>query len=122
LLIAVQWLARNGGTLQALVIVEVLLGALNNVAVWLWSRSIAKPAWKFEWPIARSILLEGLPLFLTSAFITLYFRIDVFFLDHFRTQAEIGAYAAAVRLTEAMPLIASAVTNSIFPVLVPAGA
>src|SRR5205823_1989756 len=117
LLAVVQWLARNNGSLAALIATEVILGAANNIIVWLWSGTLVRPVWNFKWDTARVLLWEGLPLFLTSAFVALSFRIDVFFIDHYRTQGEIGVYAAAYRLTESMPLIASALATSIFPVL-----
>ena len=119
LLVVVQWLARTGGTIQALVVAEVTLGAMNSITVWLWSRWLIKPIWQFDWTAVRALMIEGVPLFLTSAFVALYFRIDVFFIDHYRVQSlsEIGVYAAAYRLTESMGLIAQALTSSIFPVL-----
>lgn len=119
LLAVVWWLAGHGGTLPTLVIAEVGLGALNNVTVWLWSRHLLKPIWQFDWTSARTIVTEGVPLFLTAAFVALYFRIDVFFIDHYRSQsmAEIGVYAAAYRLTESLGMIAQALMASIFPIL-----
>lgn len=117
LLIAVQWLARHNGTLTQLVACEVIMGTATNVSVWLWSRRLLRPSWKFNWTTVTELVRQGVPLFLTSAFIMLYFRIDVFFLEYYRSHTEIGLYAAAYRLTESLPLIASALSSSIFPVL-----
>lgn len=117
LLLGVQWLARTGGTLSGLVALEVVQGAGANIVIWLLSRGLIRPVWTLERKVVLDLLRQGVPLFLTSAFVSLYFRVDVFFLDHYWNPAEIGNYAAAYRLAEAMPLIAAAVTNSIFPVL-----
>ncbi len=116
LLLAVQWLARHGGTVAALIAVEVTLGTISSMALWLWSRSLLQPVYDFSQSVAWKLLAEGIPLFLTSVFVALYFRIDVFFLKYFYDEATIGIYAAAYRLTEAMPIVASALANSLFPV------
>jgi O-antigen/teichoic acid export membrane protein len=117
LFVAIQWLARTGGTLAALIASEVIIGSASNVITWLFSRKWLRPAFDFDWGSVWLILQEGLPLFVSSAFILLYIRIDVFFLQYYRSNAEIGIYAAAYRLTESLPLVASALTNSIFPVM-----
>ncbi|HEY3130378.1 MAG TPA: flippase [Acidobacteriota bacterium] len=113
----ILWLASSGGSLYALIGAEVLVGSLTNLGLWIWSRSLLRPSYAFSTSMARQLLNEGIPLFLSSVFIALYFRIDVFFLKHFRDEAAIGVYAAAYRVTESMPLVAAALTNSLFPVL-----
>ena len=52
---------------------------------------------------------------MSSVFIALYFRMDVFFLEYFVGAAAVGAYAAAYRLTEAIPLAATAFTSGRVP-------
>jgi O-antigen/teichoic acid export membrane protein len=117
LFFAVQLIARSGGSLVVLIATEVFLGSVTSVGLWIWSRSLIRPSYRFDLVEFGRMLSEGIPLFLTAVFVTLYFRIDVFFLSHYRNDASIGIYAAAYRLTESLPLIASAVSNSIFPVI-----
>jgi O-antigen/teichoic acid export membrane protein len=114
---AIQLLARSGGSLTALIATEVAIGSASNVCTWLLSRNLLRPAFRLDWSAAGLILMEGFPLFVSTAFVMLYIRVDVFFLEHYRGNTEIGLYAAAYRLTESLPLIASALTNSIFPVM-----
>jgi len=113
----IQWIARSGGSLAALIGSEVLLGSLANIFLWLWSRSLLRPVFRLDVAAVRQMLGEGVPLFMTSVFVALYLRIDVFFLGHYWSETAIGIYAAAYRLTEALPLVASAVASSIFPVM-----
>jgi O-antigen/teichoic acid export membrane protein len=117
LLAAVQWLARSGGSVAGLVLLEVIFGSAANITTWLLSRPLCRPVFSFDRSAFTQMLTEGIPLFLTSAFMMLYFRIDVFFLEYYRNSSAIGVYAAAYRLTEAMPVFATALTASIFPVL-----
>jgi O-antigen/teichoic acid export membrane protein len=67
--------------------------------------------------IIKALLMQGLFLMMTSVFIALYFRMDVFFLEYFIGSAAVGAYAAAYRLVEAIPLAATAFVNSLFPLI-----
>jgi O-antigen/teichoic acid export membrane protein len=113
LFVAIQWLSRSGGTLTSLMAVEVIIGSASNITMWLFSRRWLRPSFDFDWGSVWLILQEGLPLFVSTAFVMLYIRIDVFFLEYYRGNAEIGLYAAAYRLTESLPLIAGALTNSI---------
>lgn len=114
---AFQWILRSGGSLKTLIVTEVFLGSVNSLILWLCSRSLLKPIYSFDLTAARRMLYESIPLFLTSVFETLYLRIDVFFLGHYRNEAAIGIYASAYRITESLPLVALAVVNSIFPVM-----
>ena len=114
---AIQWLARSGGSLTALIAAEVIIGSASNVVTWLLSRGLLKPEFRLDLGSTWLILMEGFPLFVSTTFVMLYVRVDVFFLQHYRGNSEIGLYAAAYRLTESLPLIAAALTNSIFPVM-----
>lgn len=116
-LLAVQWLARAGAAVSVLIALEVGLGGLTTVLLWLWSRRMLLPAYHPNLALIRTMLAESLPLFMTSVFISLYFRIDVFFLEYLKGDSAVGSYAAAYRLTEAIPLAATALTSSLFPVI-----
>lgn len=117
LLIAVQVLARGGAQLGTLIALEVMLGGFTTVVLWSWAHHMLAPIYRMNFSAIRRLLAEGIPLFMTSVFIALYFRIDVFFLEYFSGNDAVGSYAAAYRLTEAIPLAATAVTGSLFPVV-----
>lgn len=117
LLLAVQWLARAGAAVWALIAVEVGLGGTTTIVLWFWSARMLSPNYRPDLRVIRKVIAEGAPLFLTSVFISLYFRIDVFFLEYWIGDRAVGSYAAAYRLTEAVPLAATALTSSLFPVV-----
>jgi O-antigen/teichoic acid export membrane protein len=95
----------------------VVLGGISSLVLWIWAQQMLRPSYQFNRAIAKSLLIQGLPLMMTSVFIALYFRMDVFFLEYFIGSAAVGAYAAAYRLVEAIPLAATAFVNSLFPVI-----
>src|SRR5262249_427673 len=49
---------------------------------------------------ALEFVRAGFPLMLSSVAVFAYTRANVFFLDSFRTKAELGLYTAATRITE----------------------
>lgn len=117
LLIAVQVLARGGAQVGTLIALEVTLGGITTLVLWSWAHHMLAPTYRMDFSTIRRLLTEGIPLFMTSVFIALYFRIDVFFLEYFSGNDAVGSYAAAYRLTEAIPIAATAVTGSLFPVV-----
>ena len=117
LLIAVQILARRGSHVGTLIALEVTLGGFTTLVLWAWAHHMLAPAYRIDFPTIRRLLAEGIPLFMTSVFVALYFRIDVFFLEYYSGNDAVGSYAAAYRLTEAIPIAATAVTGSLFPVV-----
>jgi O-antigen/teichoic acid export membrane protein len=117
LLVIIQMLARQGASVAALIVVEVLLGGLTSLALWIWASRMLRPSYRLDFAVIKVLLKQGIPLLMTSVFVALYFRMDVFFLEYFVGAAAVGTYAAAYRLTEAVPLAATAFTSSIFPVI-----
>ena len=117
LLVAVQVLARRGAHVGTLIALEVALGGLTTVVLWSWAHHMLAPTYRVHFATIRRLLAEGIPLFMTSVFVALYFRIDVFFLEYYSGNDAVGSYAAAYRLTEAIPIAATAVTGSLFPVV-----
>lgn len=114
---AIQVLARKGASVAALIMVEVILGGITTAGLWIWARRLLSPSYRLDRLIAGTLLTQGIPLLMTSVFIALYFRMDVFFLEYFVGAAAVGSYAAAYRLTEAIPMAATAFTSSLFPVI-----
>ena len=77
-------------------------------------------AWKFDPTIARSLLVESLPLILSGLVVSIYLRIDQVMINQMIGAAAVGQYAVAVRISEAYYLIPLAITSSLFPAIVAA--
>ncbi len=69
----------------------------------------------FDIPIAKDLFKNGLPLLLTGITIMIYMKIDQVILGKIRTNAEVGIYAAAVKITEIVYVIPSIVCASFYP-------
>ena len=68
--------------------------------------------------VARAVVREAVPLWLSGLLAMLYFRSDIVFVRYFSGDAEVGAYAAAYRIFEATLVLPSAVMAVAFPRLV----
>lgn len=115
--IAVLVLAGLEAAIVAFMAVEVVIGLVRVLAVWLDATRLVRPRWVLKKKLTWDLIRRGFPLSAGAVFMSLYYRIDVFFLDHFWGSAEVGSYAAAYRLAETVPILAAAVTASIFPLI-----
>jgi O-antigen/teichoic acid export membrane protein len=70
-----------------------------------------------DWPFARATARQASSVALLMVFVIAYSRLGVFFLERFRSLATVGAYYAAVKLTEPLLALAGAFSMSAFPVL-----
>jgi len=68
----------------------------------------------------RAFVNDVLPLGAAVLLSALYFRIDVYFVEHWQGLQAVGAYNAVFRLVEAMRLLPAAVMAVTFPMLVQA--
>ncbi|TRZ96592.1 MAG: flippase [Rhodocyclaceae bacterium] len=119
LTIAKVWLILSEAELIAFAWVstaEIALGALGLVIAfrsdgnrWLDLRP--------TWIVARSLLRESWPLFLSSLGAMLYMRVDQVMLAEMVGEREVGLYSAAVRLSEVWYLIPPVIVSSVMPFL-----
>lgn len=78
---------------------------------------ILQPHWRLEMQLFRPWLRAGIPLAVTYVLTTVYFKIDVPILQHFRSYAEVGWYTFAYRPFEALLFIPATLRTVIFPVM-----
>lgn len=106
-LIAFAWVA----------LADIALGGMNMVIA---LRLTGQPlrALTYSTARARQLLRESWPLILSSIAITAYMRIDQMMLGQMKTFAEVGIYAAAVRLSEVWSFVPVAITASVYPALI----
>lgn len=73
--------------------------------------------WRFDTRIAQSLIYESWPFIFTTAFVTIYSRIDQIMLKHFIDATATGLYDAAVRIAEVWYLFPSIIAASLFPAI-----
>ncbi|MDD5354420.1 MAG: flippase [bacterium] len=81
------------------------------------SRTLVHPDFRVDLKVWRYLFKESWPLIMMSLFVITNNRIDVLFLSKMRTDLDIGYYAAAYRLTEALGVIPMAISCSMYPLL-----
>ena len=86
------------------------------VAVLLGTR-ILRPRWELDTQLFRKWIRAGIPLAITYVLTTVYFKLDVPILQHYRSYAEVGWYTFAYRPFEALLFIPATLRTVIFPVL-----
>jgi O-antigen/teichoic acid export membrane protein len=83
----------------------------------LLSKRILTPRWQLEPALFRQWIRAGIPLAITYLLTTVYFKLDVPILQHFRSYAEVGWYTFAYRPFEALLFIPATLRTVVFPVL-----
>jgi O-antigen/teichoic acid export membrane protein len=74
--------------------------------------------WRFERGRAHDLLAQGWMLFLSSFLAVIYLKIDQVMLRWLADPAEVGLYAVAARLSEALYFMPAAIVASVFPKLI----
>ena len=86
------------------------------IAVLLGKRMLT-PRWQLEPDLFRQWIRAGIPLAITYLLTTVYFKLDVPILQHYRSYAEVGSYTFAYRFFEALLFIPATLRTVVFPVL-----
>jgi O-antigen/teichoic acid export membrane protein len=127
--LAVVWIVRNAAILAlglaalhwrpgvvplaAAYLAGSLAGAIAARA--LTDRGLVRIELTIEPAFLKQILVTGVPFGFAVVLQTLYFRVDELMLSVFRAPAELGTYAAAVRLIQGMILVPGVITSAAFP-------
>ncbi|MGH7721874.1 MAG: flippase [Candidatus Dormibacteria bacterium] len=83
----------------------------------LLGKRILTPRWQLESALFRQWISAGIPLAITYLLTTVYFKLDVPILQHYRSYAEVGWYTFAYRPFEALLFIPATLRTVVFPVL-----
>jgi O-antigen/teichoic acid export membrane protein len=83
----------------------------------LAARFYFHPRMELEPAFGRKLLFTSYPLMINHLLATIFFRIDIQFLQHYRGDAEVGYYSAAHRWIDALQIIPSYFTLAIFPLM-----
>lgn len=120
----------GGGGVQAMawtVVLEALLAAVLMALA--WRRHAAKqgsttegsttglPVLHHSPALGATLLRQSLPLLGATAAVALQLKADVVLLGHFSTDAQVGAYALAQKLTEVLMVLPVVLVDSVYPLL-----
>jgi len=83
----------------------------------LAARFYFRPRIEFQPAFGRKLLFDSYPLMINHLLATVFFRIDIQFLQQYRGDAEVGYYSAAHRWIDALQIIPSYFTLAIFPLM-----
>lgn len=106
-LVAFAWVA----------LADMVIGGLNMVIALRVSGQSLRGL-SYSAARAGELLRESWPLILSGLSITIYMRIDQTMLGQMRGFAEVGIYAAAIRLSEVWSFVPVAIAASAFPSLI----
>jgi len=74
--------------------------------------------WRYSASMARTLLGYGWPLMLSGFAVTIYMRIDQIMIGQMLSDAEVGIFSAAVRLSEMWYFIPMAIVSSVVPTFI----
>ena len=94
------------------------VAAIETALNWHYGRRLLAPHAVFLSPLAKRLIRGGLVITLTTVASTIYLRIDQVMLHRMATDAALGQYAAAVRISEFFEALPAAFGSSLFPLLV----
>ena len=117
LLISVLYLVQHNPDLNLFILVTVAADFVHNILMTGFSRRFVKPQFKIEYDLVKKIMLEALPIAVSTVFVMIYFRIDTVMLSFLTNDTDVGLYSAAYRITEALTFIPSVLMVSIYPVM-----
>lgn len=116
-LLSVLYLIRYNPNLYLFVGVSVAADFIHNILMTIFSKHFVIPKFKIEYNLVKKIMLEALPIAVSTVFIMIYFRIDMVMLSFLTNDTDVGFYSAAYRLTEALTFIPSVLMVSIYPIM-----
>ncbi len=73
--------------------------------------------WQFSWTRGKELLAESWPIMLSGLAVYLYSKTDQLMLGAMNKNAELGYYAAAVKISEVCDFLPMIISGSIFPKL-----
>jgi O-antigen/teichoic acid export membrane protein len=115
--IIVIFLGKGVLYLAIIFVFEVLLYAIGYI--YLRSKVFGSiRQWKYENETAKKLLIDSWPFIFTTAFATLYARIDQVMLKNIVDATAVGIYDVAVRLSELWYFLPAVFVGSLFPAII----
>jgi O-antigen/teichoic acid export membrane protein len=107
-----------GGDLVWLAWVVVIEACVQSAVLALWmARAAPLPAgcWHFDRSLARALLRQSLPLWVTAVLTLVYMKSDLVLVSALTDHAQTGLYALAQKMSEVLYMVPVAVVDSIYP-------
>lgn len=98
--------------------VEALLAAFLLVLAHARYSEAGILTWRWDSRWFQRLLTSSVPMVLSGVVLMVYLRIDQVMLGAMAPQAELGFYAAAVRISEVWYFVPTAIVSSVFPSLI----
>ncbi|WP_262696723.1 flippase [Flagellimonas lutimaris] len=99
-----------------ILVFDTLFLALGQIYYYIKSSNRLKK-WTFKRATAKALLKDSWPLILSGIVISIYMKIDQIMIKELISNAAVGQYAAAVRLSEAWYFIPMIICTSVFPAI-----
>ncbi len=99
------------------VLIESLILAIGLSVVY-FKQKLNIFNWKFSFKTATGLLKDSWPLILSGMVISIYMKIDQVMIKEMLGASEVGIYAAAVRISQALYVIPMVIAVSLYPKLV----
>ncbi len=96
---------------------DSLVLAIGLVVVY-FKKNGSLRTWYWQWTTAKKLLKDSWPLIISGLAVSIYMKIDQVMIKEMLGPAQVGIYAAAVKLSEAWYFIPVAITTSLFPAIV----
>ncbi|KPJ98784.1 MAG: flippase [Desulfobacterales bacterium SG8_35] len=100
---------------------DTVIGSVGLVFVYRF-RGYSIKSWRFSQTMAKKLLRDSWPLFLSTLLTMIYLRIDQIMIGNMIGSGELGNYSVAVRISEAWYFIPVVISSSVFPAVVKAEA
>ena len=105
--------------IAAITLLDAIMVASFLIVEWLRHSERGQP-WKAGVARAKVLLSDSWPAILSGLAIMVYMRIDQIMIGSMMTEADVGVYSVAVKLSEVWYVIPLAVTQSVMPGIVSA--
>lgn len=118
-ILKIALLALDAGVLAFVIVALLDLVSLGLAHFFAYNKFGDKSFYRhFDRKLALQFTKHAWPLFLTSLVVTLYTRADQILIRYILSESDVGQYAAATRISEALHFIPAIICTSIFPALI----
>jgi O-antigen/teichoic acid export membrane protein len=106
-----------GGSAMTIALVMAASTALRTATVMISLRTVLDHLPRINWINVKSLVRQGMPYFLWSAFAVIYYRVDAVMLSLMTPEAVVGWYGAAYRIFDILMFLPSIYTTALLPVI-----
>ena len=101
------------------VLLAYLIVQIINFLMYIFqSRRFIKLEFKPDYQLMKQLIIGGFPFLLSSAFVVVYFRIDITMLSIMKGDAVVGWYSASYNLIDAIISLTMALNAALLPVAI----